>query len=744
MKNSTITFLALFITLNCFAQNGINYKAVIKDNNGNVVANQTIDVKFSILQGATDVYREFHTQSTDANGIIILNIGEGTPSLGVFNDLDWASDNHFLKVEVDIERDGTFVFMGTTQFKTVPYALQAKSATFLTQNGVTSNIPGNLATDDFVFGSNQLDNDISTTDDDSRMFFNKAKSAFRAGLVDDDDQWDDSKLGLVSTAFGSNTEAIGDYSFAGGFGTKALVYNAFAIGDETLASGLVSTAMGINTRAESYASTAIGRYNVGGGNATVWQATDPLFEIGNGDNNALRTNAFTVFKNGIITAPSLDINEIIDDKALITKEYADANLTSSGLEQITENSNSGWRLKGVDPLNYADIGEGAVDISVSSQDTNNNGAIGDYSFAGGSNTNATGDYSTALGNYTAASGFGSFAAGSGSLASGQESAVLGKSSTASGNFSVALGVGNEAQGGYSVAMGNFSTAIGSRSSSLGYGTVSQSFASLAIGKYNIGFGNTSSSVDTDPLLEIGNGTSTTPSNALTVLKNGKVGIGTHTPGERLTVIASSQSEKAIYTEATGLYGRAVHAKVTSTHSSANAILAESGGGASYAGYFVGNVHVAGVLSKSSGSFKIDHPLDPENKYLSHSFVESPDMMNIYNGNTVTDKEGNAIVKLPEYFEALNMEFRYQLTVIGEFAQAIISKKIEANTFKIKTDKPNIEVSWQVTGVRNDAFARKNRIPVEEDKEVENVGTYLNPEAFSNNASSEKDKSLKNN
>ena len=207
------------------------------------------------------------------------------------------------------------------------------------------------------------------------------------------------------------------------------------------------------------------------------------------------------------------------------------------------------------------------------------------------------------------------------------------------------------------------------------------------------------------------------------------GRATGATGQGLRGEATGESGKAIYGEATGLYGKGIHAKVTSTNSSANGILAESGGGSSYAGYFVGRVHVAGVLSKSSGSFKIDHPQDPENKYLSHSFVESPDMMNIYNGNVVTDNAGNAIVSLPDYFEALNIDFRYQLTVIGEFAQAIISQKIKANSFQIKTNKPNVEVSWQVTGVRNDAFARKNRIQVVEQKEAENIGTYLNPEVF---------------
>ena len=144
----------------------------------------------------------------------------------------------------------------------------------------------------------------------------------------------------------------------------------------------------------------------------------------------------------------------------------------------------------------------------------------------------------------------------------------------------------------------------------------------------------------------------------------------------------------------------------------------------YAGYFAGNVSVTGSVSKGSGTFKIDHPLDPENKYLYHSFVESPDMMNIYNGNVVTDANGDATVTLPSYFEALNKDFRYQLTVIGTFAQAIIKDEISGNTFSIKTDKPNIKVSWMVTGVRQDKFANAHRVVAEVEKEPEFKGHYL--------------------
>ena len=143
----------------------------------------------------------------------------------------------------------------------------------------------------------------------------------------------------------------------------------------------------------------------------------------------------------------------------------------------------------------------------------------------------------------------------------------------------------------------------------------------------------------------------------------------------------------------------------------------------------GNVSIKGNLSKGGGSFKIDHPLDPANKYLYHSFVESPDMMNIYNGNVVTDAHGRATITLPEYFEALNRDFRYQLTVIGQFAQVIVLRKVRNHHFTIKTNKPGVEVSWQVTGIRQDAWANANRIPVELDKPAAERGTYLHPELY---------------
>jgi hypothetical protein len=147
--------------------------------------------------------------------------------------------------------------------------------------------------------------------------------------------------------------------------------------------------------------------------------------------------------------------------------------------------------------------------------------------------------------------------------------------------------------------------------------------------------------------------------------------------------------------------------------------------------FWGNVFVYGNLSKSGGGFQIDNPLDPANQYLNHSFVESPDRMNVYNGNAVLDGNGEAWVDLPRYFETLNRDFRYQLTPIGAPAPNLyIAEEISGNRFKIAGGPPGIKVSWQVTGVRQDPWAEANPIVVEEEKSPAEQGSYIHPGVYS--------------
>jgi hypothetical protein len=241
-----------------------------------------------------------------------------------------------------------------------------------------------------------------------------------------------------------------------------------------------------------------------------------------------------------------------------------------------------------------------------------------------------------------------------------------------------------------------------------------------------------------------NASATAADASMTILSTGEVGIGTTTPARLLDVQGINfQAIRVASTNNTGAAFEMVRPGAGNNDfrlvNTAN-LRIQYGGNTDdlFSGAVdlmtistLGNVVITGSLSKASGTFKIDHPSDPANKYLVHSFVESPDMMNIYNGNVVTNSLGEAIITLPEYFGILNKDFRYQLTPIGVFSQAIVLEEISeiTNAFKIKTDQPNVKVSWQVTGVRKDPYANANRIKDVVEKSPEEKGYYLHPQLY---------------
>jgi trimeric autotransporter adhesin len=226
-----------------------------------------------------------------------------------------------------------------------------------------------------------------------------------------------------------------------------------------------------------------------------------------------------------------------------------------------------------------------------------------------------------------------------------------------------------------------------------------------------------------------------------------VGIGTTKPLHTLEVIDHGAGGAGIWADSSYSGDNAIYGGNDSTSGSSNggyfttASAAGSGvvgvnTGGGRAGYFGGTVEVAGnlqvdgTLTKGGGSFKIDDPIAPAEKYLSHSFVESPDMMNIYNGIAVLDAKGAAWVQMPEWFDALNQDFRYQLTSIGRPGPSLyIAREVKDNRFKIAGGRPGLRVSWQVTGIRHDAWANAHRIPTEEVKPADEQGRYLYPELF---------------
>ncbi len=106
------------------------------------------------------------------------------------------------------------------------------------------------------------------------------------------------------------------------------------------------------------------------------------------------------------------------------------------------------------------------------------------------------------------------------------------------------------------------------------------------------------------------------------------------------------------------------------------------------------------------------------------------MMNIYNGIAILDAQGRSTIELPQWFSALNRDFRYTLTSIGVAAPNLhISEEITDNHFRIAGGKKGQKVSWQVTGIRQDAWANAHRIPTEELKPANEQGHFLHPELF---------------
>lgn len=553
MKRTILFIIGLFLGLGVMAQapQAFRYQAVARDKSGNVLARQSVSFRITIKSGSAqgyEVYGETHSGlNTNAYGLVELMIGRGTPTLNDFRDIKWGSEPFFIKVDIDPAGGTNYEEISVSELLSVPYALYAERVLApddgdwtiaggnvyrLTGNaGVGTNAPAGLlhlkgtGTGAGNFLAEGLFKDTPGNPPASgagtRMMWYPDKAAFRVGRVGDL-EWDKDSIGNYSFATGYGNKALGGGSVAMGSYNEARTGGAFALGLSNVSKGLNAVAMGMNslaggqtslavgTRAEATGplsvalgygprSTGLGAVSLGIGtvapsygemvagifntlykprSSTTREDADRLFVIGNGSivsGDTLRSNALTILKNGNAGLGSDDPVAMLHVKG--TKTNAGNVLFEGAFNATTPGtppaSGAGTRLMWY-PGKAAFRAGNALTTSW--------------------DQGSTGNYSTAMGNGSIASGEASVAIGSAPIASGGASVALGATTTAAGKYAFAAGLNSTAGKDYAVALGNGAEAAGVASFAAGSGTLASGEGAVALGTGATAAGNNSMAI----------------------------------------------------------------------------------------------------------------------------------------------------------------------------------------------------------------------------------------------------------
>ncbi len=700
MKKTLLTLAITLFTVAAFAQapNGFNYQGVVRDVTGAPFSNKAINLRLTIHDATatgTVNYQEWFNVTTNSFGLYNVIVGTGTvlfsssiPPHPKFYVQDWPAHPQFMQVEVDLTATGgSYTDLGSAQLMSVPYALFAANGPTGAQGlpgpagpagatGATGPAgpigPMRPGVDSVTAGAGLSGGTITTWGTISMPNVGTAGTYGSATTVP---QITTDPQGRVSSV--TNVPILGD-----NWGAQVVqVASPVIIGDGTPSNpinlGQNGAALGqiMRWNGTSWAPGSVG------GTGTVTSITTtlpisggPITSAGNislansgvapgvyGSALGATVPVITVDAHGLITSASNAIPTLAGDATgpigttkVVALQGTSVSATPPTLNQVLEYTGTSWTPT----------------------------------------TPTPGFTSTGTANYIPVFTSPTSVANS-KLYEDPTSFMVGLSTTTpKASFHI---ITKDSMTGW------FSTAVATPPVKHGivemdYAGTANSGTALQANAYNVASNNNTWGVEA-----LG-----------TAVGADAQGISTLVSGTAsVRGLDASGYGNDQYSMGIGAYGNANGgAPLTSYGIVGNA----TGGGTNWSGYFVGNVNIGGNLTVvGTKSFRIDHPQDPDNKYLYHSCIESNEMMNMYNGNITTDATGVATVTLPGYFEALNKDFRYQLTVIGTFAQAIVSKEVSHNTFEIKTSVPNVKVSWQVTGIRNDATAIAHPMVAEVDK-----------------------------
>ncbi|WP_129022090.1 collagen-like domain-containing protein [Edaphocola flava] len=625
-----------------------NYQGVARNNTGAALANQSLGLRISILDGSssgTVVYSETQSATTNTYGLYNISVGNGTPVTGTMAAVNWGTGDKYMKVEIDPAGGTNYTNLGATQLLSVPFALHAA-------NGGVAGPAGPQG------------------------------PAGPAGPVG---------------ATGPNG-ATGAQGPAGPAGPQGPVG---ATGAQGPAGPVGATGAAGATGAQGPAGPQgpAGSANISGTTNTLVKFTGAT----TGGNSQLTDDGTSVGVNTGTLSPNIKFQ-----------------VTAGAIGNAMRATLTGTPATSIATAGSV-YGESTTGIGVIGVSGSQNGVYGlSTGTLGGTVGVATGTGNGIWGVATGAGVAGFFDGGT----TGRGIVV----STGASGFGTSTPSGRL----HVMQPATPVPAIDTFAAITGYSYTSQACLKAGVfGNYNgsnYGVGvqgtgyNGVNNQDANTIFGVGNQDLGVYGSANTAgvmgASVGGIGVVGYNKNASFAATTGIGNTYGVYGNAQTVGGATVPTVRYGVYGFA------SGATTNYAGYFSGNVQITGSIAKGSGTFKIDHPLDPENKYLYHSFVESPDMMNIYNGNITTDANGYATVKLPEYFESLNQDFRYQLTVIGAFAQAIVAQEVSGNEFRIQTNQPGIKVSWQVTGVRHDKYANAHRVVPEVEKEPQFKGRYL--------------------
>lgn len=678
--------------LHAQAPSGFSYQAVVRNSSGQPLPNQNVALRFTIRDASSlgsIIYQETQSKTTNAQGLIQCNVGSGTAGLGSYpSAAQLASGLKFLQVEIDPVGGTSYAEISNTQLMSVPYANYANAAG--TANSLNSSAtvnPSQITAGGAGAGQVLKWNGSAwvPSRDDTTVI-----SAGTGITISG---------GVINTPWTSNGNHIFNNNAGNvGIGTSTPGQN-LEVTDSTGNSTIMVRSIPVN---------ASSRLQLEGSGSSVFSMSKGGSNTGSSLFGWNTSQAATLNNSGggsmlLVTADSMGFVAGGAERIRITKTGI-VGIGTSNPTNMAKLNVHGYGITGVYPYYLAGIVADGDNPSISSSGIYGvagwRGVIGHNKGTAGGNQ-AIGVYGLQEGrSYNSGYGVLGEVKGNGPRNYG----VYGQSDSGSTLSVGVFGISNSRVSGFSAGVYGKGSHVGVYGNSGGVGrSWTNGIATLA------------------PAMVAQQRSIVSGRQSALLVHSAMNGSSSHTG---LVVLADSSTGANYAIES---YVRNPNS-TTAINYGMYATLLSGGSPSSYAGYFGGNLYATSA-SSSIKAFKIDHPQDPENKYLYHSSVESPDMMNIYNGNVVTDANGDATITLPGYFSSLNIDFKYQLTCIGQFAQAIVAQEISDGTFKIKTDKPNVKVSWQVTGVRNDPVAQKYRVQTEVEKPAGEKGFYLMPDVY---------------